>query len=139
MLKQPMKAFTLLEVLIVAAIIGIISGVSWATLGTAKKGADAGNACTQVASYINKARNYTVSGKDTLVTVTINGSDVNIVGTKIAGEGYVLKGGVDCGFYRVKYSAPNGDGGTTAGINCTSGGITRTVNVTPYQAVCVSR
>jgi len=131
MSKQTIKGFTLIEVLIVTAIIGIISGVSWATLGTAKKGVDASSACTQVAAYFNKGRNYAVSGKgDT--TVSVSGSTVN-VGTT---ESYTLKG-VSCGVFSSTYRAPDGIGTGTGNITCSASGATsRTVSITPYLAVC---
>ena len=138
MSKQKLKAFTLIEVMLVVGIISVISGVSWLALSKSKKNVDASNACTQVAAYINKARNYAVSGRATTeATVKVVGATISISVDGGITETYTIKGSVDCGNNTFSYNAPNGDGGGNVTINCvSSGGMTKIVDVTPYQAVC---
>jgi prepilin-type N-terminal cleavage/methylation domain-containing protein len=138
------KGFTLMELLVVIAIIGILASVSWETLGGVKKKSDATNACEQVASMINKTRNYALSGKvvgasvPTSFSITINNSIVTITNTNLlATETFSIPGGVDCGDWSSTYASPNAIG-TGGSITCVSsdGASSRTVTVTPYQAVC---
>jgi prepilin-type N-terminal cleavage/methylation domain-containing protein len=137
MSKQNLKAFTLIEVMLVVGIISVISGISWVALSKSKKNVDALNACTQVAAYINKTRNYVISGRANQATVNIAIDTIFITGNDDIKETYKLKGGVDCGNNMFSYSAPNGDGGIAKTINCVSSdGMTKSVSVTPYQAVC---
>lgn len=136
------KAFSLIEVLIVIAIVGIIATVSFVSLGATKKGADAKSACTQVASYINKARNYTLSGRNSIVTVHVLGTAITIIGSgngTAVNETYALRSLVNCTpEYNATYTAPSGSGGTSAFIDCydSTNSTFKRVTVTPYQAIC---
>lgn len=137
MLKKKIKAFSLIEILAVVAIVGIITAASWGLLGKGKKASDIHNACTQVAGIINKARNYTISGKYRTVTVTVSGGTVVISGD--VSESYTFRGVVTCsGAGPFTYTAPSGIGNVSGVITCSSPTSTdsRVVNVTPYNAVC---
>ncbi len=141
-MSKKIKAFTLIEILIVVAILAVLSAVSWLNLNNSKKSADVGNACSQVAAYINKARNYAVSGTVKSATVTVSGKEINVSITPNSGtvtsESYMLKGDVSCSSSSSSFSylAPNGVG-VSGTIKCSSSdGSVKTVIVTPYQAVC---
>jgi len=129
----------LVEVMLVVGIIAIISSVSWLALSNSKKNVDAGNACTQIAGYINKTRNYVVSGKTNWATFRIlNNSEVSVA---LAGMGapemYKLKGEVSCNNIVIDYIAPNAVGTFSGNIICSgASGISKVIEVTPYQAVC---
>lgn len=126
--------FTLVEVLLVVAIIGIIASVSWVTLVGAKKNSDVLNSCEQVASMINKTRNYVLSGRVAISTVTING---NFVSINSPIENFTIPNGVNCTAKAFTYKAPDAvDVLNTGEIICSNGGNSRKVTVTPYQAVC---
>lgn len=128
------RGFTLLELITVIAIIAIISAISWSTLGDTKKQSDANNACEQVASMINKTRNYAVSGKLSPAIITISSNSVSI--NSAPAETVSIPGGVNCGSWTSTYVAPNAIGTNINNINCTSGTASRVVNVTAFRAVC---
>jgi prepilin-type N-terminal cleavage/methylation domain-containing protein len=141
MLKKT-KAFTLIEILLVIAILAILSSISWINLANSKKATDVGNACSQVATYINKARNYTVSGNAKKATVSVSGKKIEIKITTNVGvidyssDSYEFKGNVSCSSSSFSYSAPSGIGSSGI-VTCSSDGVpSRTITVTPYQAVC---
>ena len=145
---QKTKAFTLVELIIVIAIIAIISAVSWSVLGGAKKTAAVNDACNQVAAMINKTRNYALSGKNGAnffeITTKPSGLAIIIKADANTLETFVLAGGVICDTDTVLYAAPNGEAQfnghnfTTESINCSSSDFSasRTVSVSPYTAVC---
>jgi len=133
------QGFTLLELITVIAIIAIISAISWSTLGGAKKQSDVNNACEQVASMINKTRNYALSGKIAEAVFRLGYLTVTIDGV----ESFNIPGGVDCTPYgEFRYKAPGAIGlfnsvpFSSQDITCKSGTASRTVSVTPFTAVC---
>ncbi|MFZ2226853.1 MAG: type II secretion system protein [Candidatus Moraniibacteriota bacterium] len=133
--KENLKAFTLIEVMLVVAIIAIISSVSWLTLNKSKKNVDVSNACTQVAAYINKTRNYVISGRATQATVKITGANISITGDGGIAESYMIRGAVDCGDNTFNYVSPNGIG-IAKTFFCKNDDTTKTVEVSAYNAVC---
>ena len=52
------KAFTLIELLIIMAILSILAAVSYTTLNKMRTQSQIENACNAVAAMINKTRNY---------------------------------------------------------------------------------
>lgn len=135
------RGFTMIEVIIVVAIVGIIASISWATLGGAKKSSEVNNACNQVAAMINKTRNYALSGKQpsdnaSAFVLTINDSTVSINSNPV--ETFTLAGGVSCGSASFSYNIPYGSPDIkNPNITCSvAGGESRTVKVAPFNAVC---
>lgn len=145
---RKIKAFTLVELIIVIAIVAIISAVSWSVLGGAKKSAAVNDACNQVATMINKTRNYALSGKQVNGVVPDSfriktGGPVVIYSVTSSGEtqmeSFSLAGGISCGSYIFTYNVPDGVSGIEEEeVFCTDADIDaiRTVNVTPYVATC---
>lgn len=143
---RKIKAFTLVELIIVIAIIAIISAVSWSVLGGAKKSAAVNDACNQVAAMINKTRNYALSGKNGAVAfeAAVDGSKITIKADAVPIETFTFAGGAICANHTLLYAVPNGeakfdgDNFTEEFINCSSSDFsaTRTVSVTPYVATC---
>ena len=142
-----------MELMVVIAIVGILSAVSWGILAGARKSSDAKNACEQVASMINKTRNYALSGKTfkngavvvvpTVFTATVSGQTVTITNDKsVSPETFSIPNSVTCGAslsfaFSAPYGTCSGCGSPSTPINCSvSGGATRTVTVTPNSAVC---
>jgi prepilin-type N-terminal cleavage/methylation domain-containing protein len=154
------KGFTLVELLIVIAIIAIISAISWSTLGGGKKQSSVNNTCEQIASMINKTRNYALSGNvgttsanpAKFFTIHIGKSDSTIAFTngskEIPLEANVPHlGGVTCEEVQMNYFVPDAtlsigyaDGRGVSvisnDIKCQSDGNIRTIKVTPFTAVC---
>ncbi len=142
------QGLTLIELIIVVAIITIVSAVSWSILGGAKKTAAVNDACNQVAAMINKTRNYALSGKQDnsgnvpdSFRIKTGGPIVIysvISSTETQMESFSLVGGVSCGSYTLTYNVPDGFGGISQNVICTDVDIDalRTVKVTPYVAVC---
>lgn len=139
------RGFTLIELLVVIAIVGILVSVSWEILGGVKKASDVKNACEQVASMINKTRNYALSGKvvgasvPASFSIEITGSVIKITSNlpTTTMETFNIPGGISCGLWSSTYSPPNAIGSNTATINCTdASGVLQAVAVTPHQAVC---
>ncbi len=139
-MSKKIRGFTLVEILIVIAILAVLSVVSWSNLNNSKKATDVGNACSQVAAYINKARNYAVSGNAKSVSVNVTGKEINVSIISSSGansqENYMLKGDVSCSSSSFSYLAPNGVGSNGTIVCSSSNGSNKTVTVTPYQAVC---
>ncbi len=145
---QKKSGFTLVEVIIVIAIVGIISAVSWSILNGAKKAAAVNDACNQVAAMINKTRNYALSGKQDnngnvpdSFRIKTGGPIVIysvISNTETQMESFSLAGGISCGSYILTYNIPDGLGGVSQDVICTDVDIDalRTVKVSPYTAFC---
>ncbi len=139
------KGFTLIELIVVLAVVAIVTTISWSALSGMKNRANVNNACGQVSAMINKTRNYALSGKKVngvvpaSFTVSVNGSDVTIAGGGTTMETYTIPGGVNCvssSSWSSTYNVPNAVGTSSASITCSSNNVSRTVVVTPYLAVC---
>ena len=138
------KAFTLIEVMAVIAIIGILAIVSWSSLGSSKRNVQVDSACNQAAAMINKARGYALSGKVVSgktpqnFSVTLSGSDVIIKADGALMETMKLAGGVQCsGAY--SFSLPTGTcSGCGSMGNCWVSGTAyqKKINVTKFSAKC---
>jgi type II secretory pathway pseudopilin PulG len=144
------QGFTVLELIVIIAVVAIITGMSWSALSGMKNRASVNNACGQVSAMINKTRNYALSGKmvsgsvPVSFAIIINGSIIQI--SSSAGgtmESFSIPGGVNCASpaWSATYTTPNAIGALPGGvatstITCSGYGGSRNIEVTPYQAIC---
>ena len=132
----------MVELIVVLAIIGIISIVSWAALRGSKPSAQLTGACNEAAAAINKTRGYALSGKVGLDGVTVpDFFQVRFVNSTImipeTGETIILPGGVDCSTRTYIFSVPHGGKtGSNLNLSCSNSSGTKTVEVTEFRAVC---
>jgi type II secretory pathway pseudopilin PulG len=153
------QGFTILELIVIIAVVTIITAMSWSALSGMKNRASINNACGQVSAMINKTRNYALSGKmvggaggsvPSSFSVAVNGSVIQISSDPVGlSESFAISGGVNCfsivggaptGPWSSVYSTPNAVGAispaSATGVRCLGHGGSRDVEVTPYQAIC---
>lgn len=134
---------TLVELIMVIAIIGILAAVSWESLGGAKQTSHYDNACQITAAMINKTRNYALTGKMVgsnvpgQFRINLSGTNINIYGDGSLIETVALSNGASfSGSYSVIFNVPNGDLASSWSPVSFSGG-TKNVQMTGgSSAVC---
>lgn len=134
------NGFTLIELIVVLGATLIIFAVSWSILSNMRGEANNTSACNELASIINKTRNYALNGKSvdgevpSAFSVHISGSNVDINPTD---ESYTLSKGVSCGSATITYSVPDGTCGGSCPVELVCGsGSEHKVVVDKFKAVC---
>lgn len=132
------KGFSLIELLIVIAIIGIMTAISWKTLVEMRDTSNAKNACEEAAGAINQARNYALSGKcaegGTKVTIDFSKKTITM---PACSENFSLPKGVSCEGAIFNFRIPSGEKINPANsLDCQSGSATKTVTVDNFKAYC---
>lgn len=133
--------FTLIEVLVVIAIIGIISLLGWEQLMRTKSESNVLNVCTEAASAINLTRSYAVTGKCSgsganSLTITFSGNVATITNSnEFVCETINLSSGTSCSG-TVSYSIPDGGKSGDSSIPCSFSSITRNVLIDSRKATC---
>lgn len=126
--------FTLVELMVVMAIAGIMATIGWATLGDSSKNINASNACDQLASSINKARGYALSGKSS-TSILISGSANSYTISGISNpETISLPKGVSVNAFSCSFAVPSGAMSGCGTISFV--GTTKTVTVEAFNAKC---
>ena len=123
--------------MIVIAIVAIMAAVAWTTLGNSRKDVNFENACNQLASSINKARGYALSGKNSLGNnaISISGlsNSYSILGMA-SPETSLLPKGVSVNAFNCRFAVPSGAMSGCGTI--TFPGSTKTVTVEAFNAKC---
>jgi prepilin-type N-terminal cleavage/methylation domain-containing protein len=135
--------FSLVELLVVIAIVGIIASVTFEILGASRKNVNLENECNNVASVINKARSYALSGRQltagsTSVAVSFPGNSTYSVDNLASGtESYSLVR-VTSDAQTFSFAKPTGAMTTTGTgtVTLSADGATRTVVVSAFSAKC---
>jgi len=139
------KGITLIEVIIVVAIIGIISALGFELLGNARRDNNYKIACEMAASQINKTKNYSLTGKTVdgatpnKFKITMSGSTIVISGltggTETPLETVSLPGGTSfSGAFVEEYVVPYG--GINNAMDVTFSDSSRYVDVSGFRALC---
>jgi len=66
------KAFTLLELIIIMAIVGIFAAMSWRSFVKTRTHAEVEAVCSEIAAAINQTRSYALTGKKMLFNASEN-------------------------------------------------------------------
>lgn len=126
------KGMTLIEVIIVIAIVGIMSAISIVSYTTSKRNAELETAAEELVAVLREAQNYSLTGKEISsscsnyrVTLTNNSSNYVLRTYTAAGvscgninSAYVFKSGViiSAGGGYVSFAAPHSSITRTAGV-----------------------
>lgn len=147
------QGFTLLELLIVMAIVSTVASLSWETLVKVRNQSQVNNACESVATMVNKARSYALSGINDTSEIKFECSKnlrvCDIRRRKDAGSGwslvsgesqYPVESGVTTTDFTVIYSLPYASNAIithTATIASESDpSISKNISIDSFKAVC---
>ena len=124
------KGFTLLELLIVIAIIGILSGMMYSAATGALANAErqhaattAANLKTAIAAYFTEYRKYPVQANAEEATALL--TDRALMDVLLGGDSAKVKGGLNprgIAFFTDKAAKPSGNGGFRKGVKLESDG-----------------
>lgn len=151
------SGFTLIEVMVVIAIIGIAATISWDSLGTTRKKTLVENTCEGVAAMHNKARGYALAGIPNVDKIRVSCATSScVMQSHAVGAPATTWGDIDAPYtfagasfvssassatppiteYAIPYAA-SGSGDTSYTLSVTGdAAITKTITISNFKASC---